>query len=116
MEDASKVMYKIANVFNWLALVLGVLFIILSIVFFANPNTPVNGQTDPESVTAIAVTFLVLGIWWIILPLVLIFTTRRAYAKESSQNWDIVFLILGILSGSLFYILGGAFGIAAKGN
>ncbi len=114
MEDASKIMYKIANVLNWIALAFGVIFIILSIVLFANPNTPVNNTTDPVTILSYATELLIIGLWYLILPFVLIIITRIAYKKDSSQNWDILFLVLGVLTLSLFYFLGGLFGIMAK--
>jgi uncharacterized membrane protein HdeD (DUF308 family) len=114
MEDASKVMYKIANVFNWIALVAGVIMLVCGIVFMVNPSAfQYSGSTDAATAAKILIG---IGIWAIIWPLVLILLTRVAYKKNSSQNWDILFLILGILSGSIFYLLGGIFGIAAKGK
>ena len=38
---------------------------------------------------------------------------RRAKGKNTSKAWDVLFLILGILGGNFFYILGGIFGIVA---
>jgi uncharacterized membrane protein len=113
MEEASKVMYKIANVFNWIELVLGVLMVVFGIVLIVNPSAIQSSNTVQE-VAAGGTGLLIAGIWLIIIPIVLIFLTRAAYKKGSSQNWDIIFLIFGVIGGSIFYFLGGLFGILAK--
>ncbi|MCI1735520.1 MAG: hypothetical protein LKM30_07310 [Bacilli bacterium] len=110
MENASKIMYRIANIFNWIALVLGVLCLVLGIVCMVNPNIT-NGQNTVEEVTAAGITLIVAAVWILIWNILLIVLTRKAAEKGSSQNWDILFLIFGILGGSIFYILGGIFGI-----
>ena len=45
--------------------------------------------------------------------LLLIMMVRIAKARGSSKAWDFLFIILGILSGNIFYILGGIFGLFA---
>lgn len=126
MEDASKVMYKIANVLNWIALVFCVGLLIAGVVLMANANAIINGSTtitnaegNPATaadVVALGTAFLIIAIWLIIIDVLFIVLTRIAYKKGSSQGWDILFLVLGLLSGSIFYTLGGIFGLVAKND
>jgi hypothetical protein len=123
MEDASRIMYKIANVLNWILLVLCVFFLIFGIVFVANPSGILSGNSNltanghpatADDITAAGLALIFVSIWLIIIDVLFIVFTRIAAKKGSSQGWDILFLVLGILSGSLFYFLGGLFGVIAK--
>jgi|SRR5574344_712780 hypothetical protein len=108
MEQASKVFYKIANVFNWITVVLGLIVIVFSILggMGVNLGADVNNTLGWSNIGV--------GIWLVVLSVVLIILTRIAYKKGSSSGWDILFLVLGLLDGNLFYVLGGLFGLLAK--
>jgi uncharacterized membrane protein YhaH (DUF805 family) len=106
MENASKIMYKIANVFNWIELVLGAILAIVAILMGANVIKP-DASSDPNGWIAL----LIVAIWFVAIALILILLTRRAYKAGTSKAWDICFLILGVISGDIFYFLGGLFGI-----
>lgn len=108
MEQASKVFYKIANVFNWIAVVLGLIVIVFSIL----GGMGVNLGADVKN--TLGWSSIGVGIWLVVLSVVLIILTRIAYKKGSSSGWDILFLVLGLLDGNLFYVLGGLFGLLAK--
>jgi phosphoglycerol transferase MdoB-like AlkP superfamily enzyme len=122
MEDASRIMYKIANVLNWILLVLCVGLMIAGIVFIANPtgilnggNYTVNGApATADDIRGAGITLVIIAVWCIIIDVLFIVFTRIAAKKDSSQGWDILFLVLGILSASIFYFLGGLFGVIAK--
>ncbi|MCI2069309.1 MAG: hypothetical protein LKJ88_07065 [Bacilli bacterium] len=106
MENASKVMYKIANVFNWIIAVLGILVIVLSIL----GGTGVIQQTEQNNA---GWNTLWLGIYLLVFAIVLIVLTRMAYKKNSGQGWDILFIVFGFFEGNIFYLLGGIFGLVA---
>ena len=55
-----------------------------------------------------------LGIYVIIITIVVIVLTRKAYAKGSSKGWDIAFMVIGICGQNVFYFLGGLFGLIAR--
>jgi uncharacterized membrane protein HdeD (DUF308 family) len=109
MEKASKVMYKIANVFNWILLVCGIIFLIFGIL--VNTGAIQATGSDPEAIAAGAVTLIVFGVWFIIDPIVMIVLTRKAEKAGASKGWDILFLVLGIIGENVFYFLGGLFGL-----
>ena len=107
MEKASRVMYSIANFFTWIIAIA----CIVGIVFSALEITQVyHVETGSEYY---GVGSLVTFIFFLIVSLITIAMVRRAKAKNSSKMWDVLFLILGIFGGNIFYVLGGIFGIVA---
>jgi hypothetical protein len=107
MEKASRVMYKIANIFNWIFAVFGIVIIVFSILSGLNVNMGSNFSTN------LGWSTLWEGIWLLVWAIVLIVLTRIAYKKGSSKGWDVLFLVFGILGWNVFYILGGIFGLVA---
>ena len=122
MEDASRIMYKIANVLNWILLVLCAVLFIFGIFFTANAASLASSGkytmndhvATADDITSAGIALIIVAVWLIIIDVLFIVFTRIAAKKESSQGWDILFLVLGLLSGSIFYTLGGLFGIIAK--
>lgn len=107
METASRVMYSIANFFTWILVLLSITGIVFSILSIS--GVAINGQT----IDYLGVGYLVYFIIVLIAALITISLVRIAKNKNSSKGWDILFLILGIIGGNIFYILGGIFGIVA---
>ena len=98
MHKASAVMYSIANIFNWIVLIGSIAGIILSIL-------------NKAGITNIDLGYgLVFFIIAFIVALIIISLVRKAKAKGTSKFWDVLFIILGVLSANIFYILGGIFG------
>lgn len=107
METASRVMYSIANFFTWILVLLSITGIVFSILSIS--GVAINGQT----IDYLGVGYLVYFIIVLIVALITISLVRIAKNKNSSKGWDILFLVLGIIGGNIFYILGGIFGIVA---
>ena len=105
MERASRVMYSIANFFTWIVVILSIVGIVFS-------SLAIVGRLG-QDFNALGVGTLVYFIILLIISLVTIAMVRRAKAKDSSKLWDILFIILGVLGGNIFYILGGIFGVIA---
>ena len=108
MENASKLMYSIANFFTWILVALSIAGITLSILSMVNvipsvPEIPFIGNGS-------LIYFIVV----LIVALITIALVRRAKANGTSKAWDLLFLILGILGANIFYILGGLFGLLAR--
>ena len=101
METASKVLYTIASFFNYVLVVLGIIGIVFSILDMTGVYASNLGPT------------LWAYIWLVVAALVLISLTRIAKNRHSSRGWDVLFMILGIVSGNLFYFFGGLFGVLA---
>ena len=110
MGKASAVMYSIANFFTWILALIwlaGIVFSVLAIAHVYDPN--LGGEI------LFGVASLVLFIILFLIALITISMVRRAKTAGTSKAWDVLFLILGIIGGNIFYFLGGLFGlIAAK--
>ena len=108
MSVASKVMYSIANFFTWLiviACVAGIVCFPLIITGVLANNTGYSG-----SYLLGATIYLVIVL---IFSLISISMVRIAKRNGTSKGWDVLFIIIGILAGNIFYILGGIFGLFA---
>ena len=104
MGKASAVMYSIANIFNWIILVLSLLGIVFSIL----------SGTGVKTFDGLGWGTLVPCIIAFLTTLVIIWMVRRAKAKGTSKFWDILFIVVGVLSANIFYILGGIFGCCER--
>ena len=107
MHKASAVMYSIANIFNWIALIFAVLGIVVSILGGANIVPEIREM-------GFGWGYLVYFIIMLISCIIIIAMVRRAKAKGTSKGWDVLFIVLGVLSSNIFYILGGIFGLVAR--
>lgn len=108
MEKASKVMYSIANFFTWVLVILCIAGIVVFSLMIPGiiPNN--TGYTGAGLIGAIIYLSIVL-----VISLITIAMVRRAKANNSSKGWDFLFIILGVLGGNIFYVLGGIFGLIA---
>ena len=107
MERASRVMYTIANVFTWIIALCSIVGIVFSILRMAGIVEPIEG------IEFFGTGSLVYLIVVLLVSLLTIWMVRKAKGKNTSKGWDVLFLVLGILGGNIFYILGGIFGIVA---
>ena len=109
MEKASRVMYSIANFVTWIIAIVcfaGIVLSILNIVDVFDWLPEVEGLSG-------GVVSLIGFIFFFLVAIVTIAMVRRAKAKDSSKGWDLLFMILGIIGGNIFYFLGGLFGLIA---
>lgn len=108
MEKASKVMYSIANFFTWILVIASIAGIVLCSLALANVINIEGDFAQYASIGGIVYLAVIL-----IVGLITIAMVRRAKASDSSKGWDVLFIILGVLGGNIFYILGGIFGVIA---
>ena len=108
MDKASRVMYSIANIFNWVLVGLSLAGIVLSILAITDVFSLFPSLDDYGVGTLIAciVIFLV--------AIIIVSMVRRAKANGSSKLWDVFFLVCGIIGGNIFYFFGGLFGLIAR--
>ena len=109
MERASKVMYSIANFFTWILVILsivGIVFAVLGIVGVIAMEGDLAALAGIGTIVYLAIILIV--------GLITIAMVRRAKANGSSKGWDLLFMILGIVGGNIFYFLGGLFGLIAR--
>ncbi len=108
MEKASRVFYSIANFFTWIIVILSLAGIVFSILAIADIFDLFNGALSEYGIGT-----LILFIVWFVVGLITIAMVRRAKAQGSSKGWDLLFMILGIVGGNIFYFFGGLFGLIA---
>ena len=111
MEKASKVMYSIANVFNWIL----VLLLIAGITIFSLMYVGViQNTTEYQGASMLgAIIYLSIALFFALITVAMV---RKAKADGSSKFWDFLFMIFGILGANIFYFLGGLFGLIAPRN
>ena len=103
MGKASKVMYSIANIFNWIILVGAIAGIILAIL---NGTGVYHSQFGWGSLAYFIVVLIV--------AMITIWMVRKAKGKGTSKGWDILFIVIGVLEANIFYVLGGIFGVLER--
>ena len=109
MEKASRVMYSIANIFNWILLLLCSTGIVLLSLMYTGVMPNNSGYEGSALLGAIIVVSVIT-----FFALITVLMVRRAKAKDSSKGWDFLFVVLGLLSSNIFYVLGGIFGLVAR--
>ena len=108
MHKASAIMYSIANIFNWIMLIVSIIGIVLSIL------VGVGVLAADVADAPLGFGFLAYFIVMFIAAVIIISMVRKAKAKGTSKGWDVLFIILGVLSANIFYVLGGIFGVCAN--
>lgn len=112
MRESSKTMYRIGRVFSFVLLgisaVLAVVHLILMIVFIADET---RGNWGSELGSLIS-TILWLGFIVIVICLANNEISKTETEKEN-QAPHITMIVFGALSGDIFYLLGGIFGLVA---
>ena len=108
MERASRVMYSIANFFTWIIALVSLFMIVMSALAIADVFDLFQGLDQ------YGVGTLVMFIILFLASIITIAMVRRAKAAGSSKGWDLLFMILGIIGGNIFYFLGGLFGLIAR--
>ena len=112
MEKASRVMYTIANIFTWILVLFSIVAIVFSILSIADVFDIFKDLPEVAG-RAYGIGTLVYFIIVLIVGLITIAMVRKAKGKNTSKGWDILFIVLGVLGGNIFYILGGIFGVIA---
>ncbi len=120
MKLPTKVMYIIGLILN---IIIGLVCIIGTIIFgIGMSNKEVIEEAakqgeglTPEIVQATCVVyfvvFLIVAIFSLIAVWVGVMGVKRADDPERKHGFHISAIILGVLSGNLFYLLGGIFGL-----
>ena len=108
MEKASRVMYSIDNFFTWILLFIAAAGIVVGILTLTNVI-----HLEGEAAQLGSIAYIIYLSIVFVVALITIAMVRRAKAQGSSKGWDLLFLILGIVGGNIFYFLGGLFGLIA---
>ena len=111
MKKAAKVMYIISLVFAIIALIFGILSLASGIFALVNPEAFKNaGQAISSSDASVALGF---GIYTIIAEIIGIIFLKWAKKSIGTGNVvpHIVAIVFGVISGNIFLLLGGIFGV-----
>ena len=107
MKKASEVMYRIANFFIWILVLLCVALIVLSIL-------TMTGVLQNNG-TNMGVGSLVGGIVLLVIELIVLAFSRHAANSARDGNRralpHVLMLLMGIFSGNIFFFLGALFGL-----
>ena len=116
MKNASRVMYIISRIFNFIEIgVFAILLIVLGIVPLAASGAIEDEEARLVAVTAGAtmlVTFLIL----LAVAIVVCILLNKAYKslETGEKKTHILMLVLGAISENPFLFLGGLFGLIAN--
>ena len=108
MSTASKIMYTIANIFNWIMALFLIAAIVIHIIAMTG-NMPADVNVQGLGTGTLVAT--IISLLFVILTIILV---RMAKRNGTSKGWDILFIVLGVLDLNPFYILGGIFGVLAR--
>ena len=113
MRNASKTMYEIARIFTFVLLGLVALLITLETIFmivdivkdnpFAGHITKIVGYS----------------VWFVFICVMIILASKaiKDIVKNEKENSPhIIMIVAGAISGNVFYLLGGIFGLIAIGQ
>ncbi len=124
MKEASKIMYVIGKVFNIIGIFLYGILIALGIIVrqFAKEIyeriTPGATYTEAD-VKIVGTVFMIIGIVAIVITIIVLILAAYARRKLNNNQRDlaphIIMIVIGVF-GSLFYLLGGVFGLVAESD
>lgn len=116
MRNASRVMYKIGRIFSFVLLALfAVLFVVYSILLVVH----IIQGVDAAVIGADIGTMIWALIWTGLVIVLIILATRAIKNMEEDAKANgphIVMIVFGAITGDIFYLLGGIFGLIAIGQ
>ncbi len=124
MKTASKVMYTLGTIFNIIGIFLWAIFIVLGILTrtFSKDifERRTAGATYTEAdVKIVGTVLMVTGIIAIVITIIVLILAAYARRKLNNNQRDlaphIIMIVIGVF-GSLFYLLGGVFGLVAESD
>ena len=114
MKTATKIMYFIGRIFNWVELFAGLILIIIGSVILG--ISLANGGGIGEN--AAALSLLTPGIILFVVALIVITLAKKASKSLNKPGHKagphVFMLVIGIISENIFYVLGGIFGLIAR--
>ncbi len=112
MKKASRIMYIIATVFAAISLVTGIILAIIGGAGLALQNDPNMSGVSAQDCQLVLTWGIIIAVFAIVDILIGTFGRRAAAKKKGGNAPHIVAIVIGILGLNIFFILGGAFGIA----
>ena len=124
MKVASKIMYTIGKVINIIEIILHMIIITAGILIINLAEKIFESQSNPnkysvDEIRNVGTLLLVIGIVFLIVAIVILVLASIAQSKLDNNKKDnaphIVMIVIGVF-GSLFYLLGGVFGLVAESD
>ena len=124
MKSAAKIFYLIGFIFNVLALVIGILLLVLLAVSVNNAEIIARvvtqtgyGEQMVREMMFVLIIFLSIAMLLDIIAIILTLKARKDLIDNNGKlSTHIILLIGGVLTGNLFYLLGGIFGVSAASD
>lgn len=124
MKSAAKIFYLIGFIFNVLALVIGILLLVLLAVSVNNAEIIARvvtqtgyGEQMVREMMFILIIFLSIALLFDIIAIILTLKARKDLIDNHGKlSTHIILLIGGVLTGNLFYLLRGIFGVSATSD
>lgn len=124
MKSAAKIFYLIGFIFNVLALVIGILLLVLLAVSVNNAEIIARvvtqtgyGEQMVREMMFILIIFLSIALLFDIIAIILTLKARKDLIDNHGKlSTHIILLIGGVLTGNLFYLLRGIFGVSAASD
>ena len=123
MKEASKVLYLIGKILNIVVLVFVIILAALFNLSTKSTEVPANFEINDHIPTleeyheVMMVLFILMIVVAVILFIVLIcaiFASRALKNETTNLAPHIVMIIIGVISGTIFYLFGGIFGLVAE--
>lgn len=120
MKDASKILYKVGNIINLIAIILGAILAIVCFICSAGVDTSSAadmGKTVKEAQTLFTTGGIILVVCVIIWVVVYVLAKKAIKALNDASDSvtpHVIMIVIGAIGSSIFYLLGGIFGVFAE--
>ena len=120
MKVATRVMYTIGKIFSIIELIGFVLLTVLGILYIVLAPTlaeQLEQYADAATVMAAGISMIVYGLIFTVIVILTIALVNNAHRKIKAGDRrkfpHILVMVMGFVSGDIFYFLGGLFGLIA---
>lgn len=120
MKEASRLLYKVGNIINVIAIVLALIIAICSFAAYGGidrESAIEMGKTVKEAQAlclALGIFLVICVIVWIVIYIVAKKAIKALNDDSTSITPHVLMIIIGVLGQSIFYLLGGIFGVIAE--
>ena len=110
MENAAKLMYRIARIFALVLLAIAVALVAMNIILLVVHVLKADGVSS-------YISGIVGNTVWAFILVALIYITTKGIVdlqlKTNDMTPHIIMIVIGLFSGDIFYLLGGIFALVA---
>ncbi len=121
MSNASKIMYKIGRIFNIIAVIglaIGFVASLISTIVGVSQMDFENPSEEALAALSLGITGIVVCFLYLVFSVVALIIVGKAIKalKDNTRNVreHVTAIVVGVISGEIFYVLGGIFGLVAE--